>query len=187
MFISVPACLLPSPEVRQPFKRFQKALRSASSFKICLWCHSLSPRVKVFSGLSHVRLGLPSAHFCSGFDTALNTFNLIFLTVIMMSWFCSRVIFFSSVLLVMTLATSTGHLDVIKYLSSPGASWEGRDLGRSHSFSGLQGEDKVLLVPGDWWCWNGSASSLHFAGKAASPQMWAGFFYPHVNPALIHS
>lgn len=104
-----------------------------------------------------------------------------------MSWFCSRVISFSSVLLVMTLATSTGHLDVIKYLSSPGASWEGRDLGRSHSFSGLQGEDKVLLVPGDWWCWNGSASSLHFAGKAASSQMWAGFFYPHVNPALIHS
>lgn len=63
-------------------------------FETYLWCYSLSLRGQIFSDFSHVRAGLTLAHSCSEFDVALIWLIFFFLIVIMLSWFCSRSIFF---------------------------------------------------------------------------------------------
>lgn len=87
----------------------------------------------------------------------------------------------------MMLATFSGHLGMIKYLNSPGASWEGKDLGGHTIFQGCRWRTRscsCLVVDGaemeEFYLYSLQRRQHCLQSEQVN-------FYPHVNAALIHS
>lgn len=70
------------------------------------------------------------------------------------------------------LATFAGHLDMVTYLRSQGASWEARDLGGRMALHQAAGEGHCHGI--EWMIGDGcnvGSSSIYFAEKTALSKM----------------
>lgn len=133
-------------------------------------------RSRIFSSLR-----LPLVHYLSYLSEIYMVINrpFFFLMVIMMSWFCSRLISFPSICLIL-------QPDMVKYLRSQGSSREARGLGDRTALGCRWTTLSRCWMADRWWLVRICFTYTFCREDSVVPNVRKLIFYTHVSPALIH-
>lgn len=175
------SCLSSHPPLKWGSRGFRKLLGMHPAFKVYWWCYSLSYKVECFH-FSEATTGTLFILFIRNVHGSQQTvwvFFFFFLTVIMMSWFCSRLIAFPSTFRIL-------QADMVKYLRSRGSSWEASGLGDRTALGCRWTTLSRYWTADRWWLVRTCFIDTFCREDGIVPNEKQLIFYTRVSPALIH-